>query len=599
MQQPTGADDQTPRDQTPTQPFGAAAPTATPGAAPFHGSDAPSAPTTPPTNETIRMRHDGHGWTDAASVTNAQAPIASSSPALGTPADHAARLAAAQQQAAAQQWAAWQQHLARTRPASAPSPYWPAQAAGGLPGQSAPGGPAGPGGPQDPSAGYGPQPGQPPRRHRRAAMRRRRAVTLAVAGGLALAAIVGTSGYALGSTFGTSTTAAVDSRLGSGGASGSTSGGSGTGSGGSASGQGTSPYLLIPGQGSGGYGQYGSGSGSGSGGTSTDTSTDAVAASAAQKKGVVTIVSQLGYQSAESAGTGIILTSDGLILTNNHVVEGSTATQVTDETTGKTYEATVVGTDKTHDIAVLQLQDASGLTTASLEKSDSAAVGDAVTAVGNAGGTGDLVAAAGTVAAVDQTITTQSEAGVDGETLSGLIQVDADIVSGDSGGPLLDAQGDVVGIDTAASSGSADITGFAIPISTALDIAAQIEAGTETDTIEIGYPGFLGVELAQTPTGYGSAYGSATGRSGSGASAGGATSGATIGGVIEGTPADEAGLAAGDVITAVNGTPVSSADDLTKIVAQMEPGEVVTLTWTTAAGTSQTAAVTLIQGPAA
>lgn len=597
MQQPTGADDRTPRDQTPTQPLADMTPSAAPGAAPFHGADAPLAPMTPATNETIRMRHDGHGWTEPVADTPAPAAGASAAgvstpPALGTPADHAARLTAAQQQAAAQQWAAWQQHLARTGPAAAQpspaSPYWPAQAASSVRAQSTPGGP---GGPQGPYAGQFPSPAQPPRRDRRAAMRRRRAITLAVAGGLALAAIVGTSGYALGSAFGTSATAAVDSRLGSGGA----------GTGGSASGQGASPYLLIPSQGDGsGYGQqYGSGGTS----TGTGTSTDAVAASAAQKKGVVTIVSQLGYQNAESAGTGIILTSDGLILTNNHVVEGSTATQVTDETTGKTYTATVVGTDKTHDIAVLQLQDASGLTTASLETSDSAAVGDAVTAVGNAGGTGDLVAASGTVAAVDQTITTQSEAGVDGETLSGLIQVDADIVSGDSGGPLLDAQGDVVGIDTAASSGSTDITGFAIPISTALDIASQIEAGTETGTIEIGYPGFLGVELAQTPTGYGSAYGSATGRPGSGASgsgaSGGSVSGATVGGVIANTPADEAGLAAGDVITAVNGTAVASADDLTKIVGQMEPGEVVTLTWTTASGTSQTAAVTLTQGPAA
>ncbi|WP_378144072.1 S1C family serine protease [Cnuibacter sp. UC19_7] len=402
-----------------------------------------------------------------------------------------------------------------------------------------------------------------------------------MAGGLALAAIVGTSGYALGSSLGTPAAAAVDSHV---------SGGS-TSTDGGASGQGSSPYLLIPGQGD--YGQqYGSGAGGG-----TDTSTDAVAATAAQKKGVVTIVSQLGYQSAESAGTGIILTSDGLILTNNHVVEGSTATQVTDETTGKTYTATVVGTDKTHDIAVLQLQNASGLTTASLETSGSAAVGDAVTAVGNAGGTGDLVAASGTVAALDQTITTQSEAGVTGETLTGLIQVDADIVSGDSGGPLLDAQGDVVGIDTAASSGSTDITGFAIPISTALDIASQIEAGTETDTIEIGYPGFLGVEVAQAPTG--SASGSRTGRGSSSSASGSTASGATVGGVIAGTPADEVGLVAGDVITAVNGTAVASADDLTAKIGQMEPGEVVTLTWTTASGASQTAAVTLTQGPAA
>ncbi|MGD8193720.1 S1C family serine protease [Herbiconiux sp. P18] len=349
-------------------------------------------------------------------------------------------------------------------------------------------------------------------------------------------------------------------------------GGSGTGSS-STGGTGTG---VLPGRGS-GSGSSPYGSGSGSTGTRTSTQSSAVAASAAQTAGVVTIVSDLSYQGAQSAGTGIILSSDGMILTNNHVIEGSTSIEVTVESTGASYTATVVGTDATHDIAVLQLSDASGLTTASLDESDSVAVGDAVTAVGNAEGTGDLVAASGTVTALEQTITTQSEYGVSGETLNGLIQVDARIVSGDSGGPLVDAEGEVVGIDTAASSGSAQVTGFAIPISDALDIVAQIEAGADTQYIEIGYPGFLGIGVAETGTG----------------------SGAGVASVIEGTPAAGAGLVAGDVITAVNGTPITGAAELTSVLGAMEPGETVSLNWTTASGTADSADVTLIAGPAA
>ncbi|GLK16274.1 S1C family serine protease [Herbiconiux flava] len=332
------------------------------------------------------------------------------------------------------------------------------------------------------------------------------------------------------------------------------------------------PSSQVPGY---GYSSpYGRGTGSGTG-SGTSTQTSAVAATAAQTAGVVTIVSDLGYQGAQSAGTGIVLTSDGMILTNNHVIEGSTSIRVTDELTGESYSATVVGTDKTHDIAVLQLDGASGLTTAALDTSGALAAGDAVTAVGNAQGTGGLVAAAGAVAALEQTITTQSEYGISGETLDGLIRIDADIVSGDSGGPLLDADGEVVGIDTAASSGTADITGFAIPIEDALDIVAQIEAGADTATIEIGYPGFLGIGVADTGAGAG------------------------VASVIEGTPAATAGLVAGDVITAVNGTAVASAEELTSVLGGMEPGETVTLAVTTASGTSGTVDVTLIAGPAA
>ena len=421
--------------------------------------------------------------------------------------------------------------------------------------------------------------------------RRRRAL---IAGGAGLALLIGVTAGGVSLAGGSESASAASSSAAStivypGGSRGSFGGG----------------IVVLPysGGSSSGYGSgsgsvYGDGSGSGgtgsgtSGSTSTSTATDAVPASTAQTAGVVTITSDLTYQGATSAGTGVILTSDGMILTNNHVVEGSTAITVTVESTGREYTARVVGTDKTNDIAVLQLEDASGLTPATLD-TDGVAVGDAVTAVGNAKGTGNLVAAAGTVEALGQSITTQAETGITGEKLTGLIQVDADIVAGDSGGPLVDAAGKVVGIDTAASSGTADITGFAIPISKALDIVAGIEAGADTATIEIGYPAFLGVSLSAGTTA-GSASGAAYG-----APAAASVAGALIAGVVEGAPAAKAGLAAGDVVTAVDGTAVASADALSAALAQREPGESVTLTWTTAAGTSQSAAVTLVEGPVA
>ena len=421
--------------------------------------------------------------------------------------------------------------------------------------------------------------------------RRRRTGLIAGVAGLALVAALGASGTAAFATTqaasalagtGTSDSSAVTDVTGGlpstgysfGSGSGVTPYGYGYGSGSGSS----SPYGYGYGYGSGSGGSGSSGSGSSdSASGSASTATDAVPATAAQTSGVVTIDTVLAYQNAAAAGTGIILTSDGLILTNNHVVEGSTSIQVTDESTGEAYTATVVGTDATHDVALLQLQNAEGLTPASIESADPATTGDAVTAVGNAEGKGDLVAASGTVVATDQPVTTQAEGSVAGETLTGMLQVDADIVSGDSGGPLLDADGDVVGIDTAASSGSAQIVGFAIPIATALDIAAQIEQGQETDTIEIGYPGFLGIQVASNAT----------------------VAGAGVAGVIDGTPAADAGLAAGDVITAVNGTAVTSGSQLSAVLGAMEPGEQVSLSWTTAAGSAASATVTLVDGPAA
>lgn len=318
--------------------------------------------------------------------------------------------------------------------------------------------------------------------------------------------------------------------------------------------------------------------GSGSSGTSGTTGSSATAATDAQKVGVVTIVSNLYFSgNSEAAGTGVILSPDGSILTNNHVIDGATSITVTVESTGRTYQAEVVGTDATNDIALLQLEGASGLGVATADTASDVAIGDEVTSVGNAQGTGDLVAAAGTVTALDESITVGNEYTGASESLNGLIQVDADVVSGDSGGPLVDSDGEVIGIVTAASSGSADVTGYAIPITTALGIVEQINSGDESGTVTIGLPAFLGVELSSTQQ----------------------ANGVILGGVIADMPAEAAGLVAGDVITAVDGTAVTTAEGLSAAIAAHEPGDTVTITYTDAAGAAQQATATLVEGPAA
>jgi S1-C subfamily serine protease len=339
---------------------------------------------------------------------------------------------------------------------------------------------------------------------------------------------------------------------------------------------GSTPGGQTPGGSAGGHG----GSGTGTSG-STTTTLDTTAATDAQSMGVVVIDTDLDYENAAAAGTGIVLTADGRILTNNHVVAGATSITVTVVATGVEYTAEVVGTDATDDIAVLDLVDATGLAVADLDTSGAVAVGDTITGVGNANGTGTLTAAAGTVLSLEQSITAQNSDGSDAEDLTGLIEVDADIESGESGGPLYDADGDVIGIDTAASSGTADITGYAIPIEDALEVVAAIDAaaatGVDTDTITVGYPAFLGIGLGtSTSTG---------------------TEAALVGNVIADTPAEEIGLASGDTITAVDDRAVATASELSAALAGYEPGDTVTLDWTDAAGATHTAAASLIAGP--
>ena len=346
-------------------------------------------------------------------------------------------------------------------------------------------------------------------------------------------------------------------------------------------GGGTWPGYGSGSSGPGGFGTgssaYGSGGlgGSAGGGSPTGATTTATAD---QLVGLVTIDTVLGYQNGEAAGTGMVLTSGGEILTNNHVIEGATGITVTVVRTGTRYHATVVGTDPTDDVAVLQLSDASGLQVADFGK-EPAELGDAVTAVGNAGGTGTPSAASGTVTAVEQSITATDESGAGAEQLSGLLETDADVVAGDSGGPLYDTgSGQIVGMDTAASNGGDggdDVVGYAIPVSTALSIAGQITRGVDDATVHQGYPAFLGISVDPAGTG-----------------------GAAVAGVLSGGPAEQGGLTTGSVVTAVGGATVGSADDLTTALAGRAPGDTVAVTWTDASGATHTAQIPLAAGPA-
>ena len=311
--------------------------------------------------------------------------------------------------------------------------------------------------------------------------------------------------------------------------------------------------------------------------------------------GLVDIVSTLGYQHAQAAGTGLVLTSSGEVLTNNHVVEGSTSLVVRDVGNGRTYHARVVGYDQTKDIAVIQLEGASGLKTVTLGNSATAAAGQKVVALGNAGGKGGTPSvAAGRIASLHASITASDAGAGTSEQLTGLIHHNAPIQPGDSGGALVNTAGQVIGINTAASSGfqfqgapgqSAQTQAFAIPINQALSIASQIEAGNASNTVHIGATGFLGVEVMN-----------ASDAAANGIQAG---TGAAIAGTVSGTPAANAGLAAGDVITSVDGRSVSSPSSLQAALELHHPGDSVTIGWTDQSGQSHSASIRLANGPAA
>ena len=346
-----------------------------------------------------------------------------------------------------------------------------------------------------------------------------------------------------------------------------------------------SSMSAFPGLGSNSSGTSASSSSTATGSGPTDVSSIA----AKVDPGLVDIDTVLGFQEEEAAGTGIVLTSSGEVLTNNHVINGATAISVRDIANGKAYSATVVGYDTTKDVAILQLNDASGLQTASIGSSSNVSVGETVVGIGNAGGTGGTPSAAGgTVTRLNQSITATDESDGSSEQLTDLIETSANLQPGDSGGSLVNSLGQVIAIDTAGSAGvsvqsggeSAGIRGYAIPINEATSIAKEIESGPSSSTVHIGSTGVLGVEIKTNAR-----------------AVGGSISGAAVAGVLTGSPAQVAGLAAGDVINSVNGHTVASADSLPGLLGPFHPADTVTVGWTTSLGQMKTAIVQLSSGP--
>ena len=395
------------------------------------------------------------------------------------------------------------------------------------------------------------------------------------------------------------------------------SSGSGTGSfgGSGSSGSGSSGSSGIPGgptvtpNGRGGFSVRGGGysitvgpngvsfGNTGSGASAAAGPANAAGIAAKVSPALVNINVTNSFAGDAGAGTGIVVSSDGEVLTNNHVIDGATHVTATDVGNGRTYEATVVGYDPSHDVAVLELQGASGLQTATLGDSSKLAVGDRVLGMGNAGGAGGAPSTAGgSVTGLDKSITAGEGFGGRSEQLSGLIQTNAAVEPGDSGGPLVDAKGEVVGMVTAGSGGLGGGFGFqqpatqsyAVPIDVAKQVASQITSGHGSATVHIGASAFLGVRVGSS------------GSFGLGGFGGGSsTPGVTIGGVVSGQAAEKAGLSAGDVITSIDGRSISSPTQLSSLLLGHHPGDTVKVSWTDTSGQSRSASVRLGSGPPA
>lgn len=276
--------------------------------------------------------------------------------------------------------------------------------------------------------------------------------------------------------------------------------------------------------------------------------------------------------SGNASGTGQILTSDGEVLTNNHVVDGSTSISVVIAGRSGNFTAQVIGVAPAKDIALIQIEGVSGLPTITIAPSSSVKVGDPVVAIGNALGAGGAPSVTrGNVIALDQTITASEGNGVS-EQLVGMIQSDAPIQPGDSGGAIVNSASQVVGMITAG-----DVQGFrsqvstvnyAVPTDTAISYVNKIRSGVASADIVYGQVGFMGVSVRN------------------------ASPGAQVVTVQPGSPAESAGITPGAVITKVGGTTISDSASLGTAIRSHKSGDRVSVTWTNQSGT-HTATLTL------
>jgi S1-C subfamily serine protease len=291
--------------------------------------------------------------------------------------------------------------------------------------------------------------------------------------------------------------------------------------------------------------------------------------------GVVVVRTRLAYGGGAGAATGMVLTSSGTVLTNNHVIRGAGSITVTVPSTGRSYTASVVGYSVSKDVALLRLRNAQGLQTVQTGNSNAVHVGDSVTAVGNAGGSGVLTVKTGKVTGLGQSITVSDDGGP--VRMTGLIETTASLRPGDSGGPLLSG-GRVVGIDAARTASfyyEDSNQGYAIPINRALAIARQIQSGRGSSTVHVGPTAFLGVGIGPSNGG----------------------SGALVEHVASGSPAAKAGIGENDIITAFAGKRVSSPTRLRQLVLHSSPGRAVRITWIDAYEGTTNATVRLVAGP--
>ncbi|NNN02232.1 MAG: trypsin-like serine protease [Acidimicrobiaceae bacterium] len=345
---------------------------------------------------------------------------------------------------------------------------------------------------------------------------------------------------------------------------------------------------------------YGAGAGTPSIGAAIPKSNPA-AAKLAQSvdPGLVDITTNIPYQGASAAGTGIEISANGLVLTNNHVIEGVTSISARDVATNVVYTAKIVGYSSSADVAVLQLTNVSGLQSAPLGNSANVKSGQQVVGVGNAGGVGATPSyAAGTVVALGRSLSAADPSNPSQmEQLTGMIETNANVLPGDSGGPLVNVKGKVIGMDTAGSSsgfygydryGSVTAQSYAIAINSALSIAKSIEKGHSSSFIHVGATAYLGIEVA--PSG-------SIGAGGFDYDTAQSSSGITIAGLVAGSPAASSALTVGDVVTSADGHAVSTIAALSEYEATMKVGAKVTIGYTNTSGVSATVAIRLAAGP--